>query len=115
MLLILAYRWFCRLDMGDRVPDHSTFSKTGMHFPAAYARIRERGRFRESELLRYLFETTSARSIEEGSVSGQRIAIDASLIEEDANKQNSTPKENWDASTVDPIDHRTLYVNISTR
>jgi len=23
----LAYRWFCRLDLGDRVPDHSTFSK----------------------------------------------------------------------------------------
>ena len=22
----LAYRWFCRLDLDDRVPDHSTFS-----------------------------------------------------------------------------------------
>ena len=25
--LNLAYRWFCRLDLGDPVPDHSTFSK----------------------------------------------------------------------------------------
>ncbi len=25
--LNLAYRWFCRLDLGDAVPDHSTFSK----------------------------------------------------------------------------------------
>ncbi len=25
--LNLAYRWFCRLDLNDRVPDHSTFSK----------------------------------------------------------------------------------------
>lgn len=25
--LNLAYRWFCRLDLADRVPDHSTFSK----------------------------------------------------------------------------------------
>jgi len=25
--LNLAYRWFCRLDLSDRVPDHSTFSK----------------------------------------------------------------------------------------
>ncbi len=25
--LNLAYRWFCRLDLSDRIPDHSTFSK----------------------------------------------------------------------------------------
>jgi len=25
--LHLAYRWFCRLDLDDRVPDHSTFSQ----------------------------------------------------------------------------------------
>jgi transposase len=25
--LNLAYRWFCRLDLSDRVPDHSTFAK----------------------------------------------------------------------------------------
>ncbi len=30
------------------------------------------------------------------------MAIDASLIEADANKQNSTPKEEWDASSIDP-------------
>lgn len=24
--LNLTYRWFCRLDLNDRVPDHSTFS-----------------------------------------------------------------------------------------
>lgn len=70
--LNLAYRWFCRLDLNDRVPDHSTFSKN------------RHGRFRQSELLRHLFETTVARCIEEGLVSGQRMAIDASLIEADA-------------------------------
>ena len=59
---------------------------------------------RESELLRHLFETTVARCIGEGLVSGQRMAIDASLIEADANKQNSTPKEEWDASSIDPTD-----------
>ncbi len=70
--LNLAYRWFCRLDLSDRVPDHSTFSKN------------RHGRFHDSELLRHLFETTVARCIEEGLVSGQRMAIDASLIEADA-------------------------------
>ncbi|AXI45190.1 IS5/IS1182 family transposase [Sulfitobacter sp. SK012] len=90
--LNLAYRWFCRLDLSDRVPDHSIFSKN-LH-----------GRFRDSELLRHLFETTVARCISEGLVSGQRMAIDASLIEADANKQNSTPKEEWDATHIDPAD-----------
>lgn len=77
--LNLAYRWYCRLDLSDRVPDHSRFSKN-LH-----------GRFRESALLSHLFETTVARCIEEGLVSGQRLAVNAKLIEADANKQKSTP------------------------
>jgi len=40
----------------------------------------------------------------EGLVSGQRFAADASLIEADANKQNSTPKEDWDHGAIDPAD-----------
>lgn len=90
--LNLAYRRFCRLVLADRVPDHSTFSKN------------RHGRFRDSELLRHLFEATVARCIEEGLVSGQHMAVDASLIEADANKQNSTPKEDWDVSRIDPAD-----------
>jgi transposase len=90
--LNLAYRWFCRLDLSDGVPNHSTFSKN------------RHGRFRDSDLLRHLFETTVARCISEGLVSGQRFAIDASLIEADANKQNSTPKEDWDHRAIDPAD-----------
>ena len=90
--LNLAYRWFCRLDLSDRVPDHPTFSKN------------RHGRFRASELLRHLFEMTVARCIEEGLVSGQRMAIDASLIEADANRQNSTPKKKWEADRIDPDD-----------
>src|SRR5213595_102188 len=52
--LNLAYRWFCRLRLEARVPDHSTFSKN------------RHGRFRESDLLRHLFETVLARCIEQG-------------------------------------------------
>lgn len=87
--LNLAYRWFCRLDLNDRIPDHSTFSKN------------RHGRFRESELLRHLFETTVARCIAEGLVSGQRMAVDASLIEADANRQYSAPKEEWNVERID--------------
>ena len=90
--LNLAYRWFCRLDLTDRVPDHSTFSKN------------RHGRFRDSDLLRIVFEDVVARCIREGVVGGERFVVDASLIEADANKQNSTAKEDWNPDAIDPAD-----------
>lgn len=90
--LNLAYQWFCRLDLGDAVPDHSTFSKN------------RHGRFRDSDLLRHVFETVVARCIAEGLVSGQRLAVDASLIEADTNRQNSTAKEEWEPDKINPED-----------
>ena len=73
--LNLAYRWFCRLGLDGRVPDHSTFSKN------------RHGRFRDSDLLRRLFETVLARCIAEGVVGGEGFAVDGSLIKADANRQ----------------------------
>src|ERR1700736_3498862 len=70
--LNLAYRWFCRLGLDGAVPDHSTFSKN------------RHGRFRDSDLLRRLFETVLQRCIEEGLVGGEGFAVDASLIQADA-------------------------------
>ncbi len=88
--LNLAYRWFCRLDLGEPVPDQSTFSKN------------RHGRFRESDLFRQLFENVVARCVEEGLVGGNIFAADASIIRADANKQNSTPKEQWNPDSLDP-------------
>ncbi|PZQ96139.1 MAG: IS1182 family transposase [Cereibacter sphaeroides] len=90
--LNLAYRWFCRLDLAAPVPDHSTFSKN------------RHGRFRDSDLLRQLFETVVVRCLTEGLASGQRLAADASIIQADANRQNSTPKSNWQADRINPED-----------
>ncbi len=75
--LNLAYRWFCRLGLEGDVPDHSTFSKN------------RHGRFRDSDLLRELFEVTVERCMAEGLVGGEGFATDASLIKADANKQRS--------------------------
>ncbi len=77
--LNLAYRWFCRLGLDGDVPDHSTFSKN------------RHGRFRESDLLRELFETVVRRCMAEGLVGGEGFAVDASLIEADANRQRGVP------------------------
>src|SRR5436190_6930181 len=73
--LNLAYRWFCRLGLDGDVPNHSTFSKN------------RHGRFRDSDLLRRLFETVLRRCIHEGLVGGEGFAVDASLIKADANRQ----------------------------
>ena len=54
------------------MPDHSTFSKN------------RHGRFRDSDLLRRLFETVLQRCIDEGLVGGEGFAVDASLIQADA-------------------------------
>ena len=75
--LNLAYRWFCRLGLDSEVPDHSTFSKN------------RHGRFRDSDLLRQVFETVVARCMAEGLVGGEGFAVDASVIAADANQQRS--------------------------
>ena len=79
--LNLAYRWFCRLGLDSDVPDHSTFSKN------------RHGRFRESDLLRRVFETVLGRCLREGVVGGEAFAVDASLIKADANRQNGIEGE----------------------
>ena len=83
--LNLAYRWFCRLGLDGDIPDHSTFSKN------------RHGRFRDSDLLRELFELTVQRCIDEGLVGGDGFAADASLIKADTNKQRS-------AAAADEVD-----------
>ncbi len=81
--LNLAYRWFCRLGLDGEVPDHSTFSKN------------RHGRFRDSDLLRRLFETVVKRCIDEGLVGGEGFAVDGSMIKADANRQRGIESENW--------------------
>jgi transposase len=83
--LNLAYRWFCRLGLEGQVPDHSTFSKN------------RHGRFRESDLLRRVFETVVHRCLEEGLVGGEGFAVDGSLIKADANRQRGVEGDRWAA------------------
>lgn len=74
--LNLAYRWFCRLGLESAALDHSTFSKN------------RHGRFRDSDVFRHLFEDVVERAIAIGLVRGEGFAVDASLINADANYQH---------------------------
>ena len=81
--LNLAYRWFCRLDLTDAIPDHSTFSKN------------RHGRFRDCDLFRHLFETVLARFIMEGLVGGEAFGVDASIVQADAKRLNKVEAKEW--------------------
>jgi transposase len=83
----LAYRWFCRLDLDDGVPDHSTLS------------VNRHGRFRSSNIFRQLFEAVVRACMDAGLVQGEGFAIDASVIEANASRYHGkTPDEiDWSA------------------
>jgi transposase len=83
--LNLAYRWFCRLGLEDRVPDHTTFS------------LNRHGRFRESDAFRLVFESVLRRCMAAGLVGGEGFAIDASVMEADASRYKGV-------AGSDPID-----------
>ena len=84
-----AYRWFCDLGLEDAIPDHSAFSRA------------RNERFRESDVFRRVFERVVGRCIEAGLVGGEGFAVDASLIEADANRQRSIPGVEW-KKQIDP-------------
>src|SRR6201995_1073046 len=70
----LAYRWFCKLGIEDKIPDHSVFCRARLE------------RFRESGALRRVFEGVVGMSIAAGLVGGEAFSIDATLIKADVNK-----------------------------
>jgi transposase len=84
--LHLAYRWFCRLDLEDKVPDHSTFSAN------------RHGRFRDSEIFRQLFETVVRACMDAGLVKGEGFAVDASVMEADASRYHGKAPDEIDWS-----------------
>jgi Transposase domain (DUF772) len=84
--LHLAYRWFCRLALDDKVPHHSTFS------------VNRHGRFRDSDIFRELFEAVVRACMVAGHVKGEGFAIDASVMEADASRYHGKAPDEIDWS-----------------
>ncbi len=82
--LHLAFRWFCKLDLDDKVPHHSTFS------------VNRLGRFRESEILRHIFERVVAACMVAGLVKGEGFAVDASVMEANASRYHGKAPDELD-------------------
>jgi transposase len=72
--LNLAYRWFCRLGIEDKVPNHSTFS------------VNRHGRFRDGNVFRQIFDRILRQCMDARLVKGEGFAVDASVIEADASR-----------------------------
>jgi Transposase domain (DUF772) len=77
--LNLASRWFYGLVIDDNIPDYSAFS---------HARNE---RFSDSDILRGVFERGVGACIAAALVGGEGFAVDANLLQADANKNPSIP------------------------
>ena len=100
--LDLAYRWFCGLGIEDDIPDHSAFSRA------------RNARFRDSDIFRHVFEQVVGTCIAAGLVGGEGFAVDASLIQADANRHRSIPGAEWNKD-IDPAQaHRAVKEYLAT-
>ncbi len=77
----------CRLTLSGR------FSRLGLDGEVPDLLLEERrGRIRESDLLRKLFETVVARCMKDRLVGGEAFGVDASMIVVNAHRRRAWPK-----------------------
>ncbi|PWJ47973.1 transposase [Faecalicatena contorta] len=75
--LNLAYRWFCDLDLMQRVPDHSTISQN------------RRRKFHDNKLFQELFNGIILQCINLGLISGEVAVADGSFLPANVSLQSS--------------------------
>ena len=75
----VGMRWFCRLNLHDPVPDHSTLSKL------------KNERWAESGLFQQLFDKVIRQCSEAGLVSGRHLSGDGTQVRADASMQSLAP------------------------
>jgi transposase len=78
--LHVGFRWFCRLNLHDPVPDHSTLSK-----------LKEK--WSEAGLFEELFDAVLRQCAEVGLVSGRHVSIDGSEVRAHASMKSLAPVE----------------------
>ncbi len=66
--LNIAYRWFCGLELSDKVPEHSLFSQN------------RRRRFHDNTLFKDVFNQIIVKCKEQGIVTGENVVSDGSFI-----------------------------------
>ena len=74
--LNIAYRWFCGFELADKIPDHSTLSKT---------RVRK---WNESKLFHQVFLEIIRRCVKDGLVDGKELAADGTYLPANVSKES---------------------------
>src|SRR4029077_14940890 len=89
-MLIVGYCYGVRFErllcLDDKIPDHSTFS------------VNRHGRFRDSDILRHVFEAVVRACMDAGLVKGEGFAVDASVMEADASRYHGKAPDEIDWS-----------------
>jgi transposase len=75
----MGYRWFVGLNLQDKVPDHSTFSKN------------RHERFKESGIFQDIFDEIVRRCIDMGLIDGTHISVDGTLVKANASIDSMEP------------------------
>jgi transposase len=98
----LAYHWFCGLSIEDKIPDHSAFWRA------------RHERFRDSGIFCRMFERVVEVCTAADFVGGEGFAVDASLIQADANKQRSIPGLEWQKTCAPETASRAMQGYLAT-
>lgn len=75
----IGYRWFVGLNLEDRVPDHSTFSKN------------RHERFLEGNIFQEIFDEIVRQCIEKGLLTGKHLTVDSTYIKANASFKSLEP------------------------
>jgi len=85
-----GFRWFCRLNFHDSVPNHSTLS-----------RLRNE-RWAKSDVFMRLFEEVLTGCVSEGMVSGRHVSVDGTQIRANASMHSLERKEDSEGNDEPP-------------
>jgi transposase len=88
----LAYRWFCQINLSDKVPHHSSMT-----------RIRDR--FGEEIFLKIFLEVLKICKLK-GLIKGHEVMVDASLMKANAALDSLVPK----GATIEEINNRPNFI-----
>lgn len=75
----IGYRWFVGLNLEDKVPDHSTFSKN------------RHERFTESDLFQRIFDEIVNQCISQGLLTGKHLTVDSTYVQANAALKSLEP------------------------
>lgn len=75
----IGYRWFVGLNLEDKIPDHSTFSKN------------RHARFSESDVFQKIFDEIINQCIAKGLLTGKHLTVDSTYIKANASFKSLEP------------------------